>query len=662
MLETTTREQPVPPSTRFAHVDALDGIRGLAVAVVVIYHFAPDVLPAGFIGVDVFFVLSGFLITSLALGEHRSKASVSSSGFYMRRARRLLPAAITTVVVSVALAAVIQPDSMRGTNRGQGIASLLYVANWWMIHQNNSYQAAFGAESPLSHFWSLAVEEQFYVVFPLLLLGVIALVRHRGKRTRSLARWMLGISVVGALASATLMAVLYDEGRDPSRVYLGTDTRVHAIFVGVAGACIWWLWSTELAGRAVRRVLGGLAVVALVLLAWVCVFADFGSPWLYRFGFLAIAVAALVLVLSAMTRFGPISRVFEFRAFCVLGLVSYSVYLWHWPIRVFVNRSNTPFDGWSLFVVRVALTAVAAALSYVLIERPFRRATDKRKVALFSIAAIVVSLAAVWIISRPVPAPATEFSVSAAPMATDTEQPPVRILWLGDSVSWVLGGGHLDFPHPVGYDSPFDSSRILIWNKADYGCPLVPNVQRSFGVERQNTGWCVNHDTEWPPLFAQFRPEVVSWSGLLFDTYDYKVDGKWVIFGTPEWDAVYNQNLESARALIVASGAKFMLLAQADPIPDDAHNGEGQQSLLSTDIWKFGYVRDLQRKFAEKYSDDTVYVDLQPIVCPDDSCKGLTLDPKAARPDGVHFTPKAVLDFAPKMQAAILEALGRPTN
>ncbi len=659
MLETPTRDERATPSSRFEHVNALDGIRGLAVAIVVIYHFAPDVLPAGFIGVDVFFVLSGFLITSLALGEHRARASVSSSGFYMRRARRLLPAAITTVVVATALAAVIQPDSMRGANRGQGIASLLYVANWWMIHQSNSYQAAFGAESPLSHFWSLAVEEQFYVVFPLLLLGVVALVRHRGKRTRSLARWMLGISVVGALASATLMAVLYDEGRDPSRVYLGTDTRVHAIFVGVAGACIWWLWSADLAGRTAKRALGAIAAVSLVFLAWVSVFADFLSPWFYRFGFLVIAVAALMLILSAMTRFAAISRLFEIRALCVLGLVSYSVYLWHWPIRVFVNASNTPFDGWSLFAIRIALTAVAASLSYVFIERPFRRATDKRRVAVFSILAIVVALGAVWVISRPVPAPATEFSTEAAPEA---QQQAITILWFGDSVAWVLGGGHLDFPHPVGYDSPFDSSHVLIWNKADYGCPLVRYPQRSFNTVKQNTGWCVERETYWPQYIEQFHPEVVAWSSTLFDTYDYRVDGRWVTFGTPEWTQIYEAELESARQLVVPSGAKFMLLSQPDPLADPSQKGDGQESLLPQNIWRFGFVRDLQRKFAERHPDDTVFVDLQPIVCPNDSCKGVLVDPKGTRPDGVHFTADEVKRLGPQMQAAIEAAMGRTGN
>ena len=648
-----------PRGARFGHVRALDGLRGLAVALVVVYHFAPDVLPAGFIGVDVFFVLSGFLITSLALGEHHTSAKVSSSRFYMRRARRLLPAAIVTVVVAIALASVIQPDSTRAANRGMGIASLLYVANWWMIDQQSSYQAAFGLESPLSHFWSLAVEEQFYVFFPLLLLGLIFLVTRRRGSTHSLAKWLMGVSIVGALASATLMAVMYDAEADPSRVYLGTDTRVHAIFVGVAGACAWWLWSSALRERASLRVLTIVGIISAVFLGLVSVFSNFRAPWLYRYGFLTIAVASLAIVLAAVARSSIISKVFEFSWLCVLGLVSYSIYLWHWPIRVFVNPSTSPFDGLSLFIVRIGLTAVAATLSYFIIERPFRRAKNRSRVALSSIGGIAVALVAVWVISRPVPAPATEFSTTEAPTVAQESQPPLKILWLGDSVGWVLGGGHLDFPHPTGYDSPFDSSHVLIWNKAEFGCPLVAYPQRSFGVVKQNTGWCVDHAGQWPPLIAQFSPDVVAWSGILLDTYDYRVDGRWVTFGSPEWVAIYNENLESARQLATASGAKFLLLGQADPFEDPSQKGDGQETLLPANIWRFGFVRDLQRKFALAHSTDTVFVDLQPIVCPNDSCKGVPIDPKGTRPDGVHFTKEAVLAFAPQMQAAIEKAMGR---
>jgi peptidoglycan/LPS O-acetylase OafA/YrhL len=666
-----TIETPAPqvaatrPAPRFGHVAALDGIRGLAVAMVVVYHFAPGILPAGFIGVDVFFVLSGFLITSLALGEHRSTERVAVGAFYARRARRLLPAAVTTVVVTVAIAAVVQPESTRGATRGDGIASLLYGANWWSISQDDSYQAAFGTESPLNHFWSLAVEEQFYLLFPLALVGIVVLVRRGGGTTRRLALTILAIAAAGALASALLMAVLHDPTADPSRVYFGTDTRIQAPLLGVAGACAWWLWSDRL-----RQLARPLAIVAVALVAWLAVIAattGFRDTWLYEFGFLAIAAAALLVVLAACSGRTPLTRTFELRWLCGLGLVSYSVYLWHWPVRVFVSEDTTAFSGPVLFGVRIALTALAAGISYVVIETPFRRSREAGRVAVLWIVGLAAGVLAVWMIARPVAAPATAFSTTEAPVvesASATPEgaaapplPPLRILWFGDSVAWTLGGGHLDYPAPVGYDSPYDVSRMVIWNKADYSCPLGRNEHRSFGIVRQKTGWCVERETEWPRLIDEFSPDVVSWSATMFDTFDYRVDDRWLTFGSPEWDAYYRSELEAARAVATSRGAVFVLLAQADPVanPDETD----QESLLPENLWRYRHVRDLQRQFAEQHPEDTGFVDLQPIVCPEGSCADLTMSEPGMRSDGLHFLPGTVVPIADQIEDAFDAALGR---
>ncbi len=657
----TTAREAAPPSEkapRLGHVAALDGLRGLAVALVVVYHFAPDALPAGFIGVDVFFVLSGFLITSLALGEHHDSATVSPRAFYARRARRLLPAAVTAVVVTVALAMVVQPDSARPATRGQGIASLLYVANWWSIGQNDSYQATFGSESPLSHFWSLAVEEQFYLLFPLALIALVVMVRRRSGTTRTLALSVLAVSVVGAVLSAGLMAALHDPTVDPSRVYLGTDTRIQAPLLGVAGACAWWLWADRV--RQAPRALAVGAVGALAFLGVVAATAGFRDGWLYHYGFLAVAATTLVVVLAVCASASVVTGVFEHRWLCVLGLASYSIYLWHWPVRVFVTADTTPLDGPALFVVRLALTAGAAGLSYVVIEQPFRRRARPARVALLWAGGLALGVLAVWVIARPVPAPATEFSSTTAPTAPAVAPTvaPLRVLWFGDSVAWSLGGGHLDFPQPVGYDSPFDPDRMVIWNKADYSCPLVPNPQRSFGIVRQKTGWCVERDTTWPALMAEFSPDVVSWSASMFDTVDYLVDDQWVTFGSPEWDAVYVANMEQARQVATAGGATFVLLGQADPVANpDEHD---QESLLPANLWRYGHLRDLQRQFAAAHPADTRFIDLQPIVCPDDICARMTLDVPGGRVDGIHFSFTAAQAIATPIEDAFEAAVDRP--
>jgi len=674
LTETTgpTSEGTAARAPRFGHVRALDGLRGLAVALVVVYHFRPDVLPAGFIGVDVFFVLSGFLITSLALGEHEATASASAGAFYVRRARRLLPAAVVTVVVTVALAAVLQPDSARGTTRGQGIASHLYAANWWSIGHDDSYQAAFGAESPLSHFWSLAVEEQFYLLFPLALVGAIWLVRRRGRGSGALARTVLVVALVAGAGSATLMAVLHDPVGDPSRVYLGTDTRIQAPLLGVAGACAWWLWSDRLARR--RRTLAVGATAALLALGTVAMAASFRDAWLYHFGFLATAAATLLVVLAVCAGPSPVTRVFERRWLCGLGLVSYSVYLWHWPVKVFLTSDSSPFAGWSLFGARVVVTALAAGVSYLYVERPFRRSRQPRRVAALWIAGIAVGAVAVWGTTRPVPGPAGGLTTTAAPVvdpvvdpvaaadgpATQAPLAPLRVLWLGDSVAWTMGGGHLDFPQPRNFDNPFDASHLVIWNKADYSCPLVATPKRTMGMVKEKTGWCIHRDTEWPKLLDQFPADAVLWSATMFDAYDNQVGGRWLSFASPEWDQLYRDNLEQARGVATARGAVFLLLGQADPVanPDETD----QESLLPQNVWRWGHVRDLQRQFADAHPDDTRFVDLQPIVCPDDSCASLTMAAPGMRSDGVHFVPGAMAPIAPRIQAAIETALGRPSD
>jgi peptidoglycan/LPS O-acetylase OafA/YrhL len=654
---------PGPPAPRFGHVAALDGLRGLAVLLVVVYHFAPDVLPAGFIGVDLFFVLSGFLIASLALGEHAETSRLSARGFFGRRARRLLPAAVAAVVAIVLVGAIVQPASNRPTLRGQSIASLFYVNNWWAILQGESYQAAFGTESPLSHFWSLAVEEQFYLLFPLLVLALVAVVRWRRGTTRGLAWTLLAVAGVGALASASWMAVLHDPTQEPSRVYFGTDTRIQAILVGVGGACAWHLWSHRLRRTASSRLLAVLGVAAVGFLVYVAAEAKLRDNWLYDYGFLAIAAATLVAILAVCASRSPVSRAFEMRWLCILGLASYSIYLWHWPVKVFLTSDNTSLHGWGLFGARVVVTAAAATVSFLAIERPFRSARRLPVIAMTSIAGIAMAVAAVWIVARPVPPAAAAYTTEVAPTVETTPAaplPPLRVLWLGDSVGWTLGGGHFDFPDPVGFDNPFDATKIAIWNKASWGCPLVDTPRRSFGVTKELQGWCLHRDEEWPKLMDQFPADVVSWSSSFYDTWDEKVGGRWLDFGTPEWDAVYLANLEDARSVATSRGAAFLLVAQADPIADPSQ--KEMENLLPQNIWRYGHLRDLQKQFAATHPTDTHVVDLQPIVCPNDSCAGMTLDAPGLRADGVHFwkdKANSVAPLGPQIQAAILTSLGR---
>ena len=658
---------------RFAHIPALDGLRGLAVAAVVLYHFAPEVMPAGFLGVDVFLVLSGFLITSLALEEVDRTNSMSAPAFFARRARRLLPAAIATIVVVVVIARILDHGSVDASLRGHAVAALAYVANWWSIAQHNSYQAAFGAESPLNHFWSLAVEEQFYLVFPIALIGTIALLKRRVGLHR-LAHVALVGAVIGAIASCALMWILRTPGSDPSRVYLGTDTRSQALFVGIAIACIVRLWPANPSRRVARITLTTGALLSLAALVGIATTADFRSDWLYTGGFLFIAVATGIVVLALNGHDSFFTKALSFRWLRTLGLVSYGLYLWHWPIKVFVtgqrlHLSSDRTGRIELFVIRVALTAIATALSWYLIEQPFRRrkpaadgtATIKRQsrtfVGLGALGATALVFGIVWFTAAPAPPAHTEFSSTVAPSigTSKNADAPISLLWFGDSVIWTMGGGQIAFPWPTGYNSPFDPQRIVIWNKGIAQCPMMQQQTRSFGILRDGGGACAGWESKWRAAAIEFPPDAIVWSGALRDTYDVLVDGKWITFGSPEWIALYDAELSKAAAIATENGVPLIIISQADPqvFPEE----KNEDSLTAANIGKFAQLRQIQRAFALAHPDTTLSIDLNDVLCGSGTCEGTTPSGEEIRPDHLHYSPSGSKYVAPLVSAAIESAL-----
>ncbi len=662
------------------HIPALDGLRGLAVLAVVLYHFAPELVPAGFLGVDVFLVLSGFLITSLALEEVDRTTSMSASGFFARRARRLLPAAIATIVVVVIVARILDHGSVDSSLRGHAIASLTYIANWWSIAQQNSYQAAFGTESPLNHFWSLAVEEQFYLMFPIALIGTVALLRRRIGVHR-LAHVALIGAVVGAIASCALMWILRTPGSDPSRVYLGTDTRSQALFVGIAIACIVRLRPVKSLRAVTRTTLTTAALVALAALVGIASTADFRSDWLYTGGFLFIAIATGIVVLALNGHDSFFTKALSFRWLRTLGLVSYGLYLWHWPIKVFVtgerlHLSDDQTGRIELFVIRVALTAGATALSWYLIEQPFRRrkpasndaptTTRLSRTGIGAIGLTALFVGIVWVAAAPSAPAQTDFSSKIAPSSVSTKnaEPPISLLWFGDSVAWTIGGGIVEFPWPTGYNSPFDPTRIVIWNKGISECSFMQQQTKSFGILRSGGGSCVGWETNWRDASASFSPDAIVWSGALRDTYDVLVNGTWVAFGSPEWIALYNAELDKAAAIATENGIPLVIVSQADPkvLPDEKR----EDSLTASNIGKFAQLRQIQREYALANSDTTVSIDLNELLCAGGPCEELTPSGKTIRIDHLHYSTAGSAHIAPTLTTAIETALkqwyAQPTN
>ena len=338
----------------------IDGLRAFAVSAVLLYHAEVGWLPGGFLGVDVFFAVSGYLIASLLLAELDAHGRISLRAFWLRRARRLLPA-VGALLLGVTVVALLGAHDAVGRLRGDVIAAMAYVSNWWQIIRGANYFESFGRPPLLRHLWSLAVEEQLYIVLPI----VIAVA---GRRRRLVAAWALA----GAVASLVLLNVLWRDS-DPSRAWFGTDTRSAPLLVGVALAML--LPMTERGRRAggARRAIDAIALGSVAGLTVLMLTIGERDLALRHWGFALTAVlsgAAVVALSSPSSRF---ARVLGMRPMVWLGTRSYAVYLWHWPVFVLTRpRVDTGFAGWQLLSVRLLLTAVLAEVSWRLVEQPVR--------------------------------------------------------------------------------------------------------------------------------------------------------------------------------------------------------------------------------------------------------------------------------------------------
>ncbi|MFV0315509.1 MAG: acyltransferase family protein [Microthrixaceae bacterium] len=358
------------PGDKLGYRPSLDGVRAIAVAAVLLYHMDLAWIPGGFLGVEVFFVVSGFLITALLVEERHHHGTVSLRGFWTRRARRLLPALYALLLIVPAVTLLFYRDAA-GRLGGDVLAAVFYVSNWWQIFLDESYFAQAGRPPVLRHLWSLAVEEQFYILFPALFVWLLS------RTGRNMTRNVL---LALAIGSAVWMAVLYEPLTDPSRVYYGTDTRLSGLLLGATLAVVWTPWRTRNdASRAAGPVLNVAGVLALVALGWYFARVNEFDPFIYRGGFFLLDVICVVLIAVLVHPSSKLSRLLAIPPLVWFGVRSYSIYLWHWPIFVFTRPDlDVPLSGWPLFVLRMALTLGAAELSFRFIERPIRNGALSR--------------------------------------------------------------------------------------------------------------------------------------------------------------------------------------------------------------------------------------------------------------------------------------------
>ena len=373
---------------RLPYMPGLDGLRALAVIAVLLYHAGLPWIPGGFLGVEIFFVLSGYLITSLLLAEWQAKGFIELKAFWLGRARRLLPALYLMVMVTLVYAVLFLPGEVASL-RSDTLAAFGYVTNWYLIFGHQSYFEAVGRLSLLKHLWSLAVEEQFYLVWPVVFwLGI-----NLGATRRHRRRLLVG-TLGGAALSVLLMALMYVPGTDPSRLYYGTDTRAAGLLIGAALALVWTPGPrtsrvsyrprhSEAWARFLRRwrwiaptLLDVLGLFALGALVFLCLDLGEYDPFLYRGGLalVSLSTAALIMALAyPHTRLGGVGLLGS-APLRWIGERSYGIYLWHWPVFM-ITRSHldVPLEGLPLLALRLGVTVVLADLSYRFVETPIRR-------------------------------------------------------------------------------------------------------------------------------------------------------------------------------------------------------------------------------------------------------------------------------------------------
>ncbi len=646
-----------------SHVAALDGLRGIAVAAVVAYHLRPEWAPGGFLGVDLFFVLSGYLITSLLLDERTRSGAIDLISFAGRRLRRLLPAVLIVVVAVVAYEAIAGDAGRVEQVRRHAVATLAYTANWVFIVDGDSYFADVAGPSMFRHMWSLAIEEQCYLVWPATVLVVL---RFGGRRAVG------SVAAITGMVSIVLMASHFDAG-DPSRAYFGTDTRIFEPLIGALGAAVWPLRAEK------PRWLAPVGAVAGV--GWLAAVFAIDDEWggFYQGGAVVLGAMGLLAVIGA-TRPGSLARLTGTPPLVGLGTISYAVYLWHWPILLMLRRAG--WTGYIVDVTVVVLTVTLSTVSYLLVERPIRRAgrTPERLAhrwrpigaALASV--LLVGVVVVVAMRTTVPAEATTVDEviaalsapadRAAPDDTGMDARPVTIVLIGDSSAWTLGGGLVTAETDQGpYSSPFDPDQITLVNLARKGYRLL--LDRP--AELFDVGEVAAEDLEdeafWMETVTAVRPDLIVALFGLSDLQERAAEGAAGELDPPDLAAL----LASPGAVLLdtlADTAPVMVLATPRLVAADMPQPEIAALFETASHSQTDLLNDLLAEIAA--SDPRIgFLDFGGWLCPldgadvplRDGCR-TTVDGEPVRYDGVHFTEAGAAMASEWLTGPLLAAAG----
>jgi O-acetyltransferase oatA len=359
-------------SKKTKYLPSIDSLRAIAVIAVIIYHIDANYLPGGFLGVDLFFVLSGYLISSLIIKEYKSTGTVNLYNFYVRRARRLLPAVYFMITVVLIIITLFNGVLLKKSYL-DALFGYIYSSNWWYIFHKLDYFDSFGSQSPFKHLWSLAIEEQFYMFFPLIFL----IFNRKSKSNNGNSKLNKNfIYVVLSLILVSLIAhILLFDINNINRIYFGTDTRAFSLLVGVVGAILYPM--DRLSERTTKKdnmIYSIVSLVSILVLIGIMINTSEYNTWLYRGGFLLVAIIGLIIIISSGRQYTFMSKILSFKPFVFIGKISYSLYLWHFPILV-VTTPVSEIGNPNLFYVtlRIVLIFLVATGSYMFVETPIRK-------------------------------------------------------------------------------------------------------------------------------------------------------------------------------------------------------------------------------------------------------------------------------------------------
>ncbi len=593
-------------------------------------------LTGGYLGVDAFFVLSGFLITSLLLAEHRDRGRVALGSFWMRRARRLMPA-LVIALLGVAIytsrwGAATQLDGIRG----DALATTFYIANWHQLASPANYFALFQSPSPLLHTWSLAIEEQFYLLWP---SAFVAFTRHRSPRV---AATVIGwVAVALTAVSITLAQVMYSPDssvatggtlaryadavtqRSMLRAYLGTDTRMAALLMGCALAS--WSFRAERASQwtGVRTGLeiAATAAVAGLGVAWVTL--DATDPALYRGGLIACGLATSVVIASGVDpRRGVVSRMLSFAPLRALGLISYGLYLYHWPVYLVLDTARTGLDGWSLLFVRFAASLGIATVSYFAIEQPVRRGLGSPRRFVVAIAVAVIAA-----IGATVGATATTMSTT-----NELTTRSGGLLVVGDSVAGSLVPG-------------FRAEGFRVSSVVNPGCRMLEGeVVDDVGKRLGSCPW--RRAIEAGVNDADPDLSLLVTGNL--ELFDIRLGdgGEVVSAGSDAWNEAFRALLREQIEILTAGGSDVLVAT----IACQGERGGRFEGAYRAPIDRVRAANRVIREVVAANPDQLELLDIDSLVCGSDGQER----PGAGREDGVHFSLAGARGVARASKATVL--------